>query len=361
MRLVWMVGVLLIASVGAMAQSDLDTVAFEELLFDYVYDDEPGVVLFVKHSGDQWIGAAGLADLEMGVSVETDDLFRIGSITKPLVATVILQLVEEGEMMLDDTIATYLPDGVAANIANGQDATVRQMLQMTSGIFDYIESDAFDDAVYSGSGTMWTADTALGYAFDERPYFAAGDGYYYSNSNYLLAELIIENVTGQSLAEALSARIFEPAAMASCFVETPDRFAAGIVRGYAFFDDFYEDITELNDGVGMGDGGVICNAADLAKFPAALWNGEFISEAMLNEMFDTVGDGDGGNYGLGIDYGENEFGLIEIGHAGSTSGFNANMVYVPDEDLVVVIMTNDFDSEIVEDLTIEAQAIALDF
>lgn len=344
----------------ATAQSDVDA-ELESLLFDYVYEDEPGVVLYVNYAGDEWVGTAGLANLETGAQIQMSDLFRIGSITKPLVATVLLQLVEEGQMRLDDPLAAYLPDEIAANIVNADDATVRQMLQMTSGIFDYIESEAFDDAIYAGSGTMWTAETAIQYAFDETPYFAAGNDFYYSNSNYLLAEIMIENVTGQSLAVALEARIFDPAGMTSCFVETPDRFAEGIVRGYAFFDEVYEDITEINDGVGMGDGGVICNAADLAKFPSALWNNTFLSDEVLADMFTTVGDGDGGAYGLGIDYGENEFGLIQIGHAGSTSGFNANLVYIPDEDLVVVVMTNNFDSEIIEDLTIEAQAIALDF
>lgn len=341
------------------AQANLDTL-LSELLGDYVDDEVPGVVLYVNRAGDEWIGARGLANLETDTPLQTDDLFRIGSITKPMVATVVLQLVEAGNIALDDPIAPYLPEVVAQGIVNADTITVRQMLQMTSGVFDYIESDGFDDAVYSGAGQMWTANTAIQYAFGEQPYFAPGDGYYYSNSNYLLAELIIESVAGQSLAEALEARIFVPLGMTSCFVETPQRFAEGIVRGYTLLENGYEDITDINDGTGMGDGGVICNATDLAKFPPALWFGDLLGEDMIFEMIETVDDGEGGLYGLGIGYEENALGLMQLSHAGSTSGFNADMIYIPSEDLSVVIMTNDYDTEIIEDLTIDAQLVALD-
>ncbi|MDQ7028055.1 MAG: serine hydrolase domain-containing protein, partial [Anaerolineae bacterium] len=262
------------------------------------------------------------------------------------------------EIGLDDLIAEYLPDAVVANVENADEATVRQMLQMTSGIFNYTESDIFDDATNANPNRAWTAAETIETIYGEESYFASGTDYYYSNSNYNLAQMIIEDVTGISLADNLETRIFQPLGMDSCFLETPERFAQGIVRGYTQDDnDNWDDVTDYNDGVGMADGGVICNAEDLAKFLPGLRD-TLLSEAMLEEMLDTVDDGAGGAYGLGMGYDEGEFGM-QVGHDGSTSGFQSNMVYLPDEDIVVVILTNNFDSDLVEELTIEAQAIAL--
>lgn len=321
------------------------------LLDEYVGDDEPGVVLLVSVGDETWISTAGLADLETGQAIAPDDLFRIGSITKPFVATLMLQLVDEGLIALDDPIADYLPSEIVSNVQNADGTTVRQMLQMTSGIYDYTESDAFDEASQADPQGWWTPEATVEYAFGEPAYFAPGDDYYYSNTNYNLAQIIIEFVTEQSLADVLEERIFAPLGMSTCYLETEATFAQNIVRGYGEFDGTLYDITDENDGVGLGDGGIICTAADLAKFPRALE--DLISEDALNNMLATVEDNAGGMYGLGIGYDETDYGLM-IGHAGATSGFQSNLAYLPEDDVVVVVLTNNFDSEIVEDLTFDA-------
>lgn len=271
-------------------QDDLTAV-----LEQYITEDEPGIVVYVAYDGESATVAYGSANLETGESIQVDDLFRIGSSTKPMVAAVLLSLVEAGEISLDDPIADYLPAEIVANVANADTATVRQMLQMTSGIFDYTESDTFNDAVYNDPAHFWTPAEVLTFTYGEEAYFAPGDAFYYSNSNYILAQIIIEQISGMSLADALEAIIFEPAGMDRCYLETEATFAQGIVRGYGYD----EDITEENDGVGMGDGGVICPAEDLAKFLPALLQGEIISEVMLEVMLNTVEDDFGGQYGLG--------------------------------------------------------------
>lgn len=318
-----------------------------DLLDFYVTDDDLSVVVYVRYGDDSSIAVNGLADLATNTPAETTDLYRIGSITKPFVATLMLQLVEDGDLALDDPIADYLPDEVVSRVDNADTATIRQMLQMTSGIFSYTESDAFDDATIDDPAYSWSASETVAFAYDEPAYFEAGEGYYYSNTNYNLAQMIIESVTGNALADELALRIFEPLGMDTCYLETPDVFAQGIVRGYSLYDD-YEDVTEYNDGVGLGDGGIVCTAEDLAKFPAGLMY-DLLAEETLDDMLTTVDDGDGGAYGLGIGVDETEFGMI-IGHDGATSGFQSTMQYLPDEDLVVVILTNNFDSDIVWDL-----------
>lgn len=350
-RLLFLIVCILMVSSGIVHGQE-NSEDLSELLAEYVGEGEPGVVVYVAYEDEVWEGAYGLANLDTEAALTEDDLFRIASVTKPLVATIVLQLAEEGDIDLDAPISDYLSVDIVGNIANADEASVRQMLQMTSGIFSYTESDAFDDATFDDPSHLWTAEEVIQFVDGEAPYFEAGTDYYYSNTNYILAHLIIENITGNSLADELSERIFAPAGMESCYLETPDRFAADIVRGYQLDDSGeFEDITEINDGVGLGDGGVICSAEDLAKFLPTLVEGEYLSEDMLGQMIDTVEDGEGGNYGLGIGFDEDEdYGII-INHDGATSGFQSVMTYLPDEDLTLVILTNNFDSEIMEDLT----------
>ena len=329
----------------------------EELLEEYVTDDEASVVLYVRYGDEDAIAVRGLADIDNDIPAKTDDRYRIASITKPFVATLMLQLVDEDLVALDDPIADYLPDEVVSRVENADTATIRQMLQMTSGIYSYTDTDAFDDAIFDDPTYAWTAAETVTFVYDEAAYFPAGEGYEYSNTNYNLAQMIIESVTGETLAELLQAHIFDPLGMDSCFLETPDRFAQGMVRGYEYYDD-YEDVTEFNDGIGLGDGGIVCSAEDLAKFPSGLVD-ELLSDDSLEAMFDTVDDGYGGQYGLGIGYDETDFGTM-IWHDGATSGFQSTMQYLPDEDLVVVVLTNDFTSEVIEDIAYDAIDLALD-
>lgn len=321
---------------------------------EYVADGEPGVVVYIGSGEGEVLaqGAYGPANLETGDSLTPDDQFRIASASKPLVATVVLQLAESGEIDLDAPIADYVPEALTA-IPNVQTATVRQMLQMTSGIFNYTESDVFNDAVFDDPSYMWTAAETLSFIIDEEPYFEPGADYYYSNSNYTLAHVLIENVTGESLADELETRIFAPAGMDNCYLETPDVFAQGIARGYQLDDDDkYIDVTEVNDGTGLGDGGIVCTVADLARFLPALMNGEYLGEDMLAQMLDTVDDGEGGQYGLGIGYDETEYGMM-VSHDGASSGFQSSMLYLLDVDGVMVTLTNNLDSEIMEDLVFD--------
>lgn len=326
-----------------------ETEILNDLLAEYIEDGDPGASVYVSYDGDAWASVSGLANLETETDISTDDVFRIASVSKPLVATVVVSLAEYGVIDLDAPLADYLSSDITNNIENADTATIRQMLQMTSGIYNYTESDDFADAVYDAPDYMWSAEEVLEFAHNEDAYFDVGEGYYYSNTNYILAQLVIEAVTGNSLADELENHIFAPAGMDSCYLETPDLFAENIVHGYELYDD-YEDITEVNDGTGLGDGGVVCSAEDLAKFLPALFNGTFLNDEFLAEMLNPFDDGDGSNYGLGIGNDDTEYGVM-ISHDGASSGFQSTMMYLPDDNLTIVILTNNFDSDIIEDLS----------
>lgn len=342
----------------SLAQTDIED-DLKDLLAEYLEDDETGLVLYINYDGAEWLVADGLADIEREIPMREDDLFRLASVTKPFVATLVLQLVAEGEFELDEPIAGYLPNDISKNLENADEATIRQVLQMSSGIYDYLETDAYNEILEDDPLHPWTPEEVLSMAYGEDAYFEAGTDYSYSNSNYILAQILIERVTGNSLAEELEDRIFQPLAMESCYLETYDVFAENIVRGYEVWDDDYVDVTEINDSTGLGDGGIICNAEDLGLFLPALMNGEILDDAMLDEMLDTIDDGEGGEYGLGIVSMDDSYGW-EIWHDGASAGFQSFMYYLPDENLSLVILSNNFDSEIVVDLFYDVMDLALD-
>jgi D-alanyl-D-alanine carboxypeptidase len=349
---------LLILALSSQAQDDIED-KLADLLADYVDDDEPGVVLYINYDGDEWLLATGLADLERETPMQEDDLFRLASVTKPFVATVALQLVSEGEFDLDETIADYLPDEIVENIENADEATIRQVLQMTSGIYNYTDTDAYYEILEEEPDYALTAEDALTFIYDEDAYFDAGEDYHYSNSNYLLAQLLIEDVTGNPLAEEIEDRIFEPLDMDSCYMESFEDLGENIVHGYEYWDVEYSDVTYDNDFPGLGDGGAVCNAEDLAIFLPALLDGELLDEDMLEEMLDVLEDGEGEGYGLGIMAEEDVYGW-EVWHDGAGGGFQSLMDYLPDENMSVIILTNYFDSEIVGDLFYDAVDTVLD-
>jgi D-alanyl-D-alanine carboxypeptidase len=355
----WLLLLLLLAllTFTSHAQDDIED-ELAELVTNYL-EDGPGIVLYINYDGDEWLVADGYSDIEREIEMETDDLFRLASVSKSFVATVVLQLVSEGLLNLDERIAEYLPAEIIENIENADEATIRQMLQMTSGIYNYTESDAYYEAVEADPDYPWKASEVIEFAYGEDAYFDVGDDYTYSNTNYILAQLIIEAARGNSLADELENRIFEPLGMDSCYLETPDVFAENLARGYTWMFDDYIDITEVNDGVGLGDGGIVCNAEDLGIFLPALYDGELLNDAMLEEMFDVLESGEGEGYGLGIVVEDGDYGL-EIWHDGASSGFQSLMDYLPDENLSVVILTNNFDSEIVGDLFYDALDTVLD-
>lgn len=362
MRLVWLVALFVTMwTTIACGQPVRDVSAGEggfDRLPDYLFADDPGVVIYVGNGEEAYTAAYGLADIDNAIQVVAEDFFRIGSVSKPFVAAALLSLVEVGTLALGDPIADYLPADIVANLANADTATVRQMLQMTSGIPDYLDTDAFLDAVDTNPATFWTPVQVLRFAYDEPAEFASGRGFYYSNSNYILAQIIIETLTGLSLAAALDARVLGPAAITDCYLETEATFAANIVRGYDYSDDDSDDlvdVTTINDGVGLGDGGLVCTAAALAQFLPALFATEIIGSAMLSAMLDSVPSDSDVPYGLGIDVDPDGLYGLTVGHSGATSGFQAVVIYLPDEELSVVALTNFAESDVLEDIVYDVQ------
>ena len=177
-----------------------------------------GVALAVDQDGEfLFDGAAGLANRETQTPLAPADRFRIYSITKTFTAVLVLQLVDEGVLSLDDTVADWLDDPAVARIPNVEQITLRQLLTHTSGVYDYFAQDSpFWQDAYLGEDAdwsrVWTPEELLAYADGaaHAPDFAPGEGVRYSNTGYILLGLIVEEATGQAFADRLHQQILDP-------------------------------------------------------------------------------------------------------------------------------------------------------
>ncbi|WP_370417258.1 serine hydrolase domain-containing protein [Streptomyces sp. QH1-20] len=269
---------------------------------------------------------AGTAAMNTRRPMPRDGRFRIGSATKTFTATVVLQLVGEGRMSLKDTVEQWLPGVVRGNGNDGSQITVRQLLQHTSGIPD-VEPEI--SALNSADGyraerfRTYTPEELVGLAMRQK--FSPGAGWSYSNTNYILAAMIIHKVTGRSWAREVKDRIIRPLGLRN--TRTPGVFPSILgphAQGYAAFGtDTGIDVTKLNSSMAVGSGSIISTAHDLNQFYAALLGGRLLAPAQLDEMTTTMPALPelGVRYGLGLAEIPLPCGGSYFGHRGELLGY----------------------------------------
>jgi len=313
-----------------------------QAIVDKYIDDSDGPAVSVRVESPavgNVVAHQGLANLDKDTPVRDSDRFRIGSVTKTFVAVIMLQFAEEHLLSLDDPAAKYLPDEIVNRIANVDKVTIRQLLNHTSGIDDYYSTDEFDDAIGTHQSELWTPEEALTYAYDLPALFEVGERHSYSNTNYLLLQMIMEKVGKEPWGAQVKSRIAEPLGLKDTYAEHFETRKGGTVRSYE--DKTKKDVTDVDDGTGLADGGVISTTADLATYVQALISGDvLLSRQSRKQMQDWVDDGDDGLYGLGlmaIDYDDDEDGVM-IGHDGTASGFGAEMWFNDNASQSTIIM-----------------------
>jgi D-alanyl-D-alanine carboxypeptidase len=320
----------------------------QKLLDDSVKTSNvPGLTMYISTPDEHLILASGLSNLEQKQPMNPAEKFRIGSITKTFVSTVVLQLVDEGKIELDQPINNYLSSDISDNLPNSDQITVRDLLQHTSGLVNYTDLDEFSGEVDQDLNDQWTAKSIIIDISEYDPLEEPGEVFAYCNTNYLLLELIIEHITKNSLAQELRNRIYTPIGLNHTFMEIKESIPNGFSQGYGDLDEngTRENVGTYNDGNGLGDGGIISNAEDTGKFAENLFRDQtLLSDQMLTEMFKVIEDDEGDLYGLGLAIFNSNWGKV-WGHDGKTTGFLANMSYLPDYQLTVVVLGNDEDQE----------------
>ena len=306
----------------------------------------PGLVLYVETPDGQYLNAAGVANLEDGTAIETDDRLEIGSNTKSMTIVLLMQLVEHGLISLDDPLSQYLPDQ-AALFPDGDQITIRQLAQHTAGLYDYadniIAAGVADQAAME-AGFLPT-ELVQDAADNGSPHFAPGEEgqWHYSNTGYVLLGMIIESLTSESLGDLFQSQIFDPLGMDSAvFIEGVPKEGEITTRGYWWQDGERIDATNWNGSQGWAAGANAMTAVDLATYGKALSSGGFFKNPeTLAEMltFDSAALMSlGGSYGLGLQDFAGD-GTV-WGHAGQTLGFQSLWFTNPEAGIVVAGLTN---------------------
>jgi D-alanyl-D-alanine carboxypeptidase len=288
-------------------------------------DGAPGALAEVRDRRGETVLTSGVADLDTGAPMRADSSFRIGSMTKMYVATVVLQLVGEHRVALDAPVERYLPGVVRGNGNDGRRITVREMLQHTSGLPDYLTYYTPQDFLADRFAHHDRSDL-LRIALAHPPLFPPGTGWSYSNTDYLLASMLIEKMSGRPYGTEIERRILAPLGLRATSVPgdaavIPGPHPTGYVRPAPDAEPL--DVTEFNPSVAAGSGDMVSSGPDMLRFLDALLHGQLLPPAQLAEMMDTrpTDRSDGSAYGLGLERDPLPCGGVYWGHAGDIFGF----------------------------------------
>jgi CubicO group peptidase (beta-lactamase class C family) len=298
--------------------------------------DGPGAAVIVMRGGRVIYSAGrGLADVEANRAITPQTIFRLGSLTKQFTAAVVLQLVAEGRLSLDDPISRFFPDYPEP----GARATVRQLLNHTSGIQSYTGIP----------GWMTEANTNRAYTtaemiavFRDRPSpTPPGQAWAYNNSGYVMLGAIIEQVTRKPWYRVLEERITRPLGLTTIGYGVERETLPAMATGYSSEGGQVRPARRIHMSVPHAAGALVGTAGDLARWAQALYHGRVVSPALYAQMIapTRLPDGSSAPYGFGLGQ-EHLRGRDSIEHSGGIFGFSTYAAYVPSEDLFVAVLAN---------------------
>ncbi|MFE4633831.1 serine hydrolase domain-containing protein [Streptomyces sp. NPDC056773] len=311
----------------------------------------PGVQVALSAPGKgTYLRAFGVADKATGAPM-TDRLnMRIGSETKTFTVTAMLKLVDEKKIGLDDPIGKYV-DGVP----NGDRITLRELAGMRSGLFNYSADDDFFKALTSDPRRPFTPQELLAYSFKHPVLFEPDAKFYYCNTNLILIGLVVEKISGRTLADYITDEVIRPAGLKNTLFPTGAEFPSPHAQGYTdqTASGKTEDAADWNPSWGWAAGAMISDLTDLRRWAKVLATGELLTPATQAERLDVVPALPGTGYGLGI---FNVQGWI--GHNGSLPGYQSLTVYdARSQATLVVLLNTDISAEGEEPSTLFGRAI----
>lgn len=311
-----------------------------------VADGYPGVIGMIRQGDTTQYVHAGVGDRATKTPADPKAKFRIGSNTKAFVSTVLLQLEGEKKLSLDDTVERWLPGAVAANGYDGSRITIRQLLNHTSGLPDYLGSLQINGPYFLNLNPREAyppqnlVDVALGM---RAPATEPGEKFGYSNTNYVLAGMVIKAVTGEDAAAQIQRRIIEPLGLRDTSFPTTDPALHGNhLRGYVLRAILISDGTVSNVQVTGSAGAMVSTMDDLAAFGRALMTGKLLAPAQMAELKTTVPVATGVGYGLGIERMELPCGKSAWGHNGAVLGYFSEWLSSEDGTEQVLHTNNEF-------------------
>jgi CubicO group peptidase (beta-lactamase class C family) len=305
----------------------------DKLISDVYKPGEPGAALLIAEKGKVvYRKAFGMADLELNVPMKPEMVFEIGSMTKQMTAVAVLMLMEEGKLSLQDEITKYIPDYPV----QGHKITIHHLLTHTSGIKSYTSMQEWQP--------LWRNDMTpeeMIDLFKNQPMdFAPGEHYLYNNSAYFMLGYVIEKASGMSYGKFLKERIFEPLKMNNSYYGSHEQIIQGRASGYQKKEDFvnaeYLSLTQP-----YAAGSVMSNVDDLLTWQMAVRDNKLVKNETIQLAFTDYRLNDGKPIHYGYGWGLNDInGSPTIEHSGGIFGYTTNGIWLPEEDVYVVMLTN---------------------
>ena len=325
MRITIIGAVLLVITLSGACADAQPAAGVDNALSQVVARDElAGGVAVVRDGTDITRFSAGYSDVDTRAGFAPQTHVRAASITKTFVAATILQLVAEGKLDLDTSIETYLPGRIRGEGIDAKAITVRQLLRHQSGLPEYFDADT-KPPVEPVSG-----DQLLDAALTRRAQFAPGSAIKYTNTNYVIAGLLLEKLTGHPAVDEITRRIIVPLGLSDTYFPAPGDtgLRAPFAHGYEVVDGNRKDATVFNASAAGMAGSLVTTNEDTSAFITALLDGRVVPPAQLREMMNTVDWTDAGpgfHYGLGLTGIYLECGVTVWGHGGDIDGYHSLM------------------------------------
>jgi D-alanyl-D-alanine carboxypeptidase len=313
------------------------TPVLQRLVKRLVRDGAPGALAEVRTRSRVRRAAAGVSERKPRVPLHATDRWRIASLTKSFVATVVLELAAEGKLSLDDTVERWLP----GLVPSGATITLRELLNHTSGLFNYNDDPSWAPTLLADPSRIWLPKELVALADSHPLYFPPGTDWHYANTNYILLGLVVEAATGRSIGDELRDRILQPLGLEeTSFATGPDD--NGLVHGYVgratlmTATPLVDATSILNPSWLWAAGALVSNADDVTTFYAQLLSGH-IQQSLVTAM-ETVTP-PARDYGLGLMRFDTPCGT-GFGHEGDFNAYRTVAVGRPNGGRVAVVMVN---------------------
>jgi D-alanyl-D-alanine carboxypeptidase len=294
--------------------------------------------------------ATGYSDRDAKTPMRASDLMLAGSVGKTYCAAAAMQLIREGYFNLDDKIEKYLGrEKWFARLPNAKDITIRQLMNHTSGLVRYEFKEQFTKDLTANPDKVWKPEELLSYLFDTKADFAAGKGWDYSDTNYIVLGMIMEKTTGKKYYTLVKERVLKPLKLKNT-VPSDKRVIKGLAQGYAGKDNPFggkDAVLEngkfiINPQFEWTGGGIATTTEELAVWAKAMYEGRAFPPEMLPQMLEGVTApmlGRETKYGLGVIIRPTRLG-ITYGHSGFFPGYMTDMMYFPDKKIAVAVQVN---------------------
>ena len=328
------------------------TAKFDQLLSEQFKTGETGAAALVSRKGQIiYKKAFGMANMELNIPMQPDNVFRIGSISKQFTAVAILQLMEQGKLNLQDDITKFIPDYPT----HGHKITIEHLLTHTSGIQSYTGMKEFGTI----SRLDKTPEELIAFFKNQPMEFAPGTKWNYNNSGYFLLGYIIEKLSGKTYPEYVEENIFKPLGMTNSFYGSDSRIIKNRAAAYSKNEKGFINAEPLSMTLPYAAGSLQSTVEDLYKWNQAVQGYKLVKKESLDKAFTSyiLADGKKTGYGYGWGLG-NLQGSQTIEHGGGIPGFLTQGIYLPKEDVFVAVFSN-CDCNGPEDVAVKLGALAI--